>query len=977
MGFRPHKSFISRPPPVRVNIKKDTTLPDDSNLPILTLYNARSLFPKITTLATDIDERETDICCVTEVWEKISNKKHQMKIEEMLEMKGLKYISTPRRNGRRGGGAAIIVNLEKFTLSKLNVKIPRVVETVWGLLKPKKIDSAPPIIVCCFYSPPNRKKNPGLIEHLTVTLQKLTRIYVNAGLIICGDRNHIEIPTFLALDPALDQIVTEPTYGNKTLDIICTNLASYYNPADILPPLSPDNPLLAAPSDHNGAGIIPLINVARSRTRNKIVKMIRPLPESLLSDYQSKLSSVNFSSLESMDSDDAIASFEEKSIGLFHAIFPEKKITIYDSDKRWFNEELRNLKRKRMREYVKNGKSAKYLELKAAFTTKSKEQIAKLKERLKAEVLEGKRGSSYPVLKKLAARPASDESNFFLPGHTGLTTSQSAERIADHFSKISLEYEPLSYNAVPLNIRNFLSTQAEPPSISVSAVKSHIIRAKKPLSTVPGDLPKKIIQRCVNELAVPIKMIFDVITRDATYPIRWKTEHQIPIPKTFPPKDEDDLRNIAKTPFFSKVYESFVAQWLLSYIKPYIDPNQCGLKGSSINHYLIKLLHFVHATLDQKTPHAVLTACFDLSKAFNRVDHILVIQDLFDMHTPSWLLKIIISYLSGRQMTLSYREAESSIRALPAGTPQGAHLGGLIFIIKFNGAFLRPPIPRPISYGTSEAEKVKYIDDGTVAVGINLKDLLTLDPVARQQPVTFHERSGHILPPGNNLLQFYVHDTEDFVQENKMILNKSKTTVMKFINSRKIDFPPEITFRDGTMLQTVTETRLLGVIITSDLKWGKNTTYIINKARKKLWLLRRMKSLDLSAFELFDVYIKEVRSLLEFAVPVWHSSITKKQRSEIESVQKLAFKLILGSSYSYSDACAFFGTTSLEKRRQELCFRFANKNVNDPENCLFSKYHPPRNLRDRGKIVNEFRCNKSSFHRSSIPYLSRLINSRT
>ena len=66
--------------------------------------------------------------------------------------------------------------------------------------------------------------------------------------------------------------------------------------------------------------------------------------------------------------------------------------------------------------------------------------------------------------------------------------------------------------------------------------------------------------------------------------------------------------------------------------KPYLDPNQCGVKGSSINHYLIKLLHFVHATLDQKTSHVVLAACFGLSKAFNRVDHSLVIQDLFDMN---------------------------------------------------------------------------------------------------------------------------------------------------------------------------------------------------------------------------------------------------------------------------------------------------------------------------------------------------------
>ena len=141
-------------------------------------------------------------------------------------------------------------------------------------------------------------------------------------------------------------------------------------------------------------------------------------------------------------------------------------------------------------------------------------------------------------------------------------------------------------------------------------------------------------------------MISDAITRSASYPSQWKIEHQVAIPKINPPSSSDDLRNIAKTPFLSKVYESFLAEWLLSVIHPYLDPNQCGMKGSSVTHYLIKLLHFIHASIDQKTPHAVLAACIDLSKAFNRVDHLLVIQDLFNMKTPPWLLKIFVSYLS-------------------------------------------------------------------------------------------------------------------------------------------------------------------------------------------------------------------------------------------------------------------------------------------------------------------------------------------
>ena len=61
----------------------------------------------------------------------------------------------------------------------------------------------------------------------------------------------------------------------------------------------------------------------------------------------------------------------------------------------------------------------------------------------------------------------------------------------------------------------------------------------------------------------------------------------------------------------------------------------------------------------------------------------------------------------------------------------------------------------------------------------------------------------------------------------------------------------------------MTKTKLVGVIITEDLKWGENTSYICKKAREKMWMLRRMLKLKLNMHQMFDAYIKEVRSLLE------------------------------------------------------------------------------------------------------------------
>ena len=97
-----------------------------------------------------------------------------------------------------------------------------------------------------------------------------------------------------------------------------------------------------------------------------------------------------------------------------------------------------------------------------------------------------------------------------------------------------------------------------------------------------------------------------------------------------------------------------MADWLLPIVKPYIDPFLFGVKGASTSHYLIKLLQFIHENLDLQEPHAVVLALVDLNKAFNRVSHLLVIEDLHDMHVPSWLLHILISYLTNRSMTLSY-----------------------------------------------------------------------------------------------------------------------------------------------------------------------------------------------------------------------------------------------------------------------------------------------------------------------------------
>ena len=324
---------------------------------------------------------------------------------------------------------------------------------------------------------------------------------------------------------------------------------------------------------------------------------------------------------------------------------------------------------------------------------------------------------------------------------------------------------------------------------------------------------------------------------------------------------------------------------------------------------------------------------------------------------------------------MTYNNSKSSLKKLPGGGPQGAYLGGLIFIIKYNGAFLRPPVPRPynLPISKSESQKVKFVDDGTVAVSIDLRSSLIPDPDVRPKPLKYNERTGHILPPENNLLQHYITDTENFISENKLRLNKKKTKILSFTKSRKLDFPPEVKFSDGTQIECITHTKLVGVVVSADLRWYKNTEYICQKARKKLWILRRLAALGLSSDTLYDVYTKEVRSILELAVPVWHSGLTQKQSQDIERIQKIAFRIILGSDYqNYQLACLQLSAQTLEARRLKLCLKFSMNNLKS-EKCLFEKID--RNVSTRQQdLVKEYKTNTTRYHKSSLPFLARMIN---
>ena len=100
----------------------------------------------------------------------------------------------------------------------------------------------------------------------------------------------------------------------------------------------------------------------------------------------------------------------------------------------------------------------------------------------------------------------------------------------------------------------------------------------------------------------------------------------------------------------------------------------------------------------------------------------------------------------------------------------------------------------------------------------------------------------------------FLEEISLFTDSQKMNINEGKTKIMMFNMSNKLQFPPEIGFTAQKNLEYVSQAKILGIIITDDLKWSENTDFITKKAMSRLWTLRRMKNLGISKDIIYDVY---------------------------------------------------------------------------------------------------------------------------
>ena len=982
-----------------------------SVLPVIYSANARSIFPKFADLVHKLQNSRVDIGQISETWQDINKNEHNQKIDVLENHYGFKWYSYARAKYRDdgsltgGGGSAILVNTRNWLPDHLDdIIVPQGLEVVWVKVAPKHKCDLKLLIVCSIYSKPNSRKKTILSDHLSMNYYLLKMRFPEAKFLFLGDFNCYRPDVILHLSPQLRQLVHYNTHGEKPIDLVITDMHTWYHPPQPCDPLLPDQPASAAPSDHLGNLLLPrsVPGVSNNRVFRKI--KVRPLSSSQIQALGRWISQESWDQLQAAsDVDQKLEVFTSTLFFMLNTIAPEKEIKIALDDPPWMNTRIKTIIRQRNREYDKNCKSEKWRKL----MKRSKSMVKTAKKNFSDNFISNLKDTDPSTWMKRMNKlgmASFEKENVGWQFQTETRSDQTlTDEIADYFADISKDFQPVDASLLDL---------VPPRADFVSEVHCHpteeevyeILQAAKKTSSVPNDLPTTFVKEFLPFLAKPAQSIFVQSITHGVYPTRWKTEYVTPHPKVLPPVSYGDLRNLSLTEFLSKSFERFLlkgtrnVKGLLHYITKYYDPGQYALPGASCSHALISIINFILKSTDNpNNPTAVVNLLADWSKAFNKVNHNIIMRILIALRLPQWLLRLLLSYLQNRKMILRFRNCRSSAKDLPGGCPQGTLIGVILYILYINPV----GFPGEITLQVNEIVKnywnhidsipdlvpsssslpaslnsAKFMDDATLQEAIDLSTCLATN-VDRSGPLPWWESSGKLLPNCNTLLQSEIETIKRISDEREMVLNPSKTKLMIINFTNNHQYKSLLTIPGSSApIELTFETKLLGYWLTVDMKPDAHVSYILRIAYSRLWAISRLKSAAVNNDDIAYFFNMKIRSVLEYSAPVFTSMLTREHIIDIERIQKIAFKVILDDKYlDYTQACCLLNASTLESRRRELSLSFALKCLkSDQHGHLFkqrvSTYYTLRNI----KSFEEPFCMTDRYKSSPIPYLTRLLN---
>ena len=306
--------------------------------------------------------------------------------------------------------------------------------------------------------------------------------------------------------------------------------------------------------------------------------------------------------------------------------------------------------------------------------------------------------------------------------------------------------------------------------------------------------------------------IYNQCVNQCSFPNIWKKTVILPLTKTNSPTELTDLRPIALICSLGKVFEKLIIKQLNKYINDHslISINQFGYRsGFGTEACLLKLISDINGAIDRQM--ITISVLFDLSKAFDNVNHSILLEKLKRKNFSNDFLKLLHSYLSNRTIAVTDDSNNlSSWHNVSCGVPQGSILGPLLFILYADD------LHSNMKYSTS----ISYVDDTQIYLHCYSSD------IANGLKKIESDANSFVMWCKNNCFQVNIRKT--------MAIIYGTSPAISSINFDMLDK----IIVDGQEINFVNEVKNLGIWFDSCLTWKKHITVTIGRISSVLYSLK-------------------------------------------------------------------------------------------------------------------------------------------
>lgn len=436
----------------------------------------------------------------------------------------------------------------------------------------------------------------------------------------------------------------------------------------------------------------------------------------------------------------------------------------------------------------------------------------------------------------------------------------------------------------------------------------------------PDGIPPSFFVRTADHLSSAVHIIFNKSLKEGVFPTVWKRASITPVYKSGDKNNVENYRPISILSTLAKVFERLVHSALYPHIRNLILPEQHGfVKRRSTTTNLMTFVNYLFENMDRRIQvDAIYT---DFQKAFDKVDHTLLMEKIAFNGIRGNLLRWFASYIFNRTQKIVINGYESDSITVKSGVPQGSVLGPFLFVLFIND----------IKHCFLYSKFLMYADD--------MKIYTTCKNI----------RDCHCLQ--QDLDRLY-----EYCLKNKLSLSLPKCYTISFTkNKNRIKFNYSI---NNTCLNEVESVRDLGVTLDTNLHFDTHIDNIVKKAFQMYGFVMRCSSSFVRPSTFLLLYKTLVRSQLEYAVQIWNP-LYDKYKDRLEIVQKKYLRAMNYKCYrpkaSYEQLLERYNVLRLESRRLLLGVMMLHGICNNRFDCIpisnSLRYIVPRSVMLRGARV--------------------------